>query len=175
MPTNVVFTLTGPDRIGIVEEVTHALLELGGNVGTSRMARLGGEFAILMLVALPEAQADKLDAAFASLVAQGYKVTIGLTAAGRAEEHAGWLPYQIEVTGADHEGIVHEVAAGLSRLNINIESAETCTTSAPESGAPLFTMTAQVAVPPNLAETDWIAALSAAGDESNVDIEVTAL
>lgn len=175
MRTNVVFTLTGPDRIGIVEEVTGALLELGGNVGTSRMARLGGEFAILMLVALPDDRRADLDAAFAPLVSQGYKVTIGQTDAEKSAEHAGWLPYQVEVSGADHEGIVHEVAAGLSRLGINIESAETSTEEAPISGAPLFMMTAQVLVPPDVDETDWIAALSAAGDESNVDIEVIAL
>jgi glycine cleavage system transcriptional repressor len=175
MRTDVVFTLTGPDRIGIVEEVTRALFELGGNVGISRMARLGGEFAILMLVELPSEHRADLDAAFASLVGQGYKVTIGRTDAEKAAEHAGWLAYQVQVTGADHEGIVHEVAAGLSRLGINIESAETFTAAAPVSGAPLFTMTAQVAVPPSVAATDWIAALSAAGDESNVDIEVTTL
>ncbi|HEY5540387.1 MAG TPA: ACT domain-containing protein [Coriobacteriia bacterium] len=175
MRTNVVFTLTGPDRIGIVEEVTRVLFELGGNVETSRMARLGGEFAILMLVAMPEERRSGLEAAFAPLVAQGYKVTVGQTEASRAAEHIGWLPYQVEVTGADHEGIVHEVAAGLSRLGINIESAETCTTAAPVSGTPLFTMTAQVVVPPGVAATDWVAALSAAADESNVDIEVTAL
>jgi glycine cleavage system transcriptional repressor len=175
MQTDVVFTLTGPDRIGIVEEVTRAFLELGGNVGTSRMSRLGGEFAILMLVAMPGERVSELDAAFAALVADGYKVTIGQTDAGGDAEHAAWLPYQVEVTGADHEGIVHEVAAGLSRLGINIESAETSTAAAAVSGTPLFTMTAQVVVPPSVAETDWIAALSAAGDEANVDIEVTAL
>ena len=175
MRTDVVFTLTGPDRIGIVEEVTRAILAAGGNVETSRMARLGGEFAILMLVALADDRRDALEAAFSPLVEQGYKVTIGITNAGAAAEHANWLAYEVRVTGADHEGIVHEVAAGLSHLGINIESAETSTASAPLSGAVLFTMIAQVAVPPSVAETDWIAALSTAGDESNVDIEVIAL
>ena len=50
MQKTFVLTLTGPDRIGFVEKVTGLLLERGGNVETSRMARLGGEFAILMLV-----------------------------------------------------------------------------------------------------------------------------
>ena len=175
MRTDVVLTLTGPDRIGIVEEVTRALLESGGNVGTSRMARLGGEFAILMLVSLPAEMRADLDAAFAPLVAQGYKVTVGECDPSPAAEHAGWLPYQVQVSGADHEGIVHEVAAQLARLGINIESAETCASEAPVSGSPLFTMTAQVAVPPSLAATDWIDALSAAGDDANVDVEVVAL
>ena len=53
MKRNFVLTLTGPDRIGIVDRVTGLLLDRGGNVETSRMARLGGEFAVLMLVSLP--------------------------------------------------------------------------------------------------------------------------
>ena len=54
MRKNIVFTLTGTDRTGLVEEITKLLLDLGGNVETSRMARLGGEFAVLMLVSIPE-------------------------------------------------------------------------------------------------------------------------
>ena len=50
MQRNLVLTLTGPDRIGIVEGVTKLLVDRDGNVEMSRMARLGGEFAILMLV-----------------------------------------------------------------------------------------------------------------------------
>jgi glycine cleavage system transcriptional repressor len=53
MQKTFVLTLTGPDRIGFVEKVTGLLLERGGNVETSRMARLGGEFAILMLAWIP--------------------------------------------------------------------------------------------------------------------------
>ena len=53
MGSRIIFTLTGTDRVGVVEEVTHVFVTLGGNVGTSRMARLGGEFVMLMEVALP--------------------------------------------------------------------------------------------------------------------------
>ena len=53
MRTDIVMTLTGPDRVGIVEELTEALLGVRANVETSRMARLGGEFAVLMLVSVP--------------------------------------------------------------------------------------------------------------------------
>ena len=61
MQKNFVLTLTGPDRIGIVDEVTGLLLERGGNVETSRMARLGGEFAVLMLVSMPADRYSGLD------------------------------------------------------------------------------------------------------------------
>ena len=93
----------------------------------------------------------------------------------RARRHAfdGWLPYQVEVHGADHEGIIHDIAAGLSRLGISIESMETGTTRAAVSGVTLFDMSALVMVPPGLADTDWITALDEAGQHANVDVEVT--
>ena len=53
MRTSIVLTLTGPDRVGIVEDVTGILLAVDANVDTSRMAHLGGEFAILMLLSMP--------------------------------------------------------------------------------------------------------------------------
>src|SRR4051812_22080239 len=124
MPTNFVLTLTGPDRIGIVEEVTGLLLEFGGNVETSRMARLGGEFAVLMLVSMPAGRLSGLDEGLEVLTARGYKVTTTVAGGTYAEAHPGWHPYRIEVHGADHEGIIHEVAHYLSGYGISIESVD---------------------------------------------------
>lgn len=170
MRTDMVLTLSGPDRVGIVGDVTRILLDVGGNVSTSRMARLGGEFAIIMLVNVP-AEAD-LAGALGDLEAQGYVAVVRPARSADEARHAGWVPYRIEVCGADHEGIVHEIAAGLSASGISIESMETGTTSAPVTGATLFTMEAQVIVPPELAATPWTEAVREAGNRSNVDVIV---
>ncbi len=172
MRKNFVLTLTGADRIGIVESLTKILLDRGGNVETSRMARLGGEFAVLMLVSLPEEQFADLDGDLAGLVARGYKVTTATTGQIDAESQPGGPAYQIEVHGADHEGIIHRVSHYLSRRGINVESMDTGTIPAPTSGVPLFTMTARVAVPPDLAGQDWEAGLETLGDEMNLEIHV---
>lgn len=174
MSRDFVLTLTGPDRIGIVERVTGVLLGRGGNVETSRMARLGGEFAMLMLISLPEDRIAGLDGDLADLAALGYKVTT--TPAGRAGTgtHEGWRPYRIEVRGADHEGIIHEVARYLSGRGINIESADSETTLAPISGSPLFAMTAEVAVPPDLAGHGWEVGLGELGERLNLEIRLSA-
>lgn len=172
MVRDLVLTLTGPDRIGLVEGVTRLLLERGGNVATSRMARLGGEFAILMLVELPEAKAAGLGEAVEALLGTGYKLTVTDTAEGDEPGRAGWPTYQIEVSGADHEGIIHEVASYLSGRGINIESMDTETAPAPVTGAPLFLMSALVAVPPELDEDDWHDGLDEVADRQNVEIRV---
>jgi glycine cleavage system transcriptional repressor len=175
MQTNFILTLTGPDRIGIVEEMTRLLLDRGGNVETSRMARLGGEFAVLMLVSLPEGRAVDLDKGLESLAGQGYKVTTTPAQRTYAEAHRGWLPYQIEVHGADHEGIIHEVARYLSGRGISIESMDSESAPAPTSGAPLFSMTARVVVPPGLSGQDWEAGLDEIGNRLNLEITASAM
>jgi glycine cleavage system transcriptional repressor len=170
---NIVFTLTGPDRIGIVDEVTRILLEAGGNVETSRMTRLGGEFAILLLLSIPPEGLAGLDREIASFAEQGYKVTTGPTSLSYAERFPGWLPCQIEIRGADHEGIVHEIAHILSQRGISIESMDTVTTRAPINGMPLFMMTADVIVPPGLPGRDWEEELNEAGERLGVEVRVT--
>src|SRR4051812_2129442 len=159
MQRNFILTLTGPDRIGIVDEVTGLLLDRGGNVETSRMARLGGEFAILSLVSMPAEQFAGLGADLESLAAEGYKVTTTPAEQTYAEAHPGWIPYRIEVHGADHEGIIHQVAHYLSKHNINIESIASETAPAPITGVPLFAMTAHVVVPPDGTARGWEAGL----------------
>lgn len=174
MYTNIVLTLTGTDRTGIVENVTKLILHLGGNVETSRMARLGGEFAMLMLISMPADQMTNLNRSIQDLTGQGFMVTTAQTELTYNEAHAGWRPYQIEVLGADHEGIIHKVARTLSQRGINIESMDTVTTQAPISGTPLFSMTALVVAPQSLSRQDWESALEDVGHDMHVDIKVSA-
>jgi glycine cleavage system transcriptional repressor len=173
MQKNFVLTVTGPDRIGIVERVTGLLFAHGANVETSRMARLGGEFAILMLVSMPEGRIAGLDADLEALGAEGYKLTMTATNLAHAGGHPDWLPYRIDVEGADDEGIIHEVAHYLSERGINIESVDSETTPAPVSGSPLFSMTARVVAPPALAGQGWEAGLQEIADRMNLEIRVS--
>lgn len=175
MVRHFVLTLTGPDRIGIVDRVTGIVLARLGNVETSRMARLGGEFAVLMLVSMPGEQFAGLGHDLESLIAEGYRVTTTQAEKSYAEAHPGWLAYHVEVQGADHEGIIHEVAHYLSQQGISIESMESETTAAPVSGSPLFRMTAEIVVPPSLSDRDWPAGLQQVAAQLNVEIQVEPL
>ena len=175
MRKNIVITLTGPDKPGIVDSVTEILFKHDGNVETSRMIRLGGEFGILMLVSLPSEGVEAVDDAVCSLMGKGYKITTSQTEQSYIQKYLGWSPFRIEVQGADHEGIIHHVAHYLSERGINIKSMDTETTKAPMSGAPLFKMVSQVVVPPELAKLDWEADLDDVGHHLNVDIKVTVL
>lgn len=167
----IVFTLSGPDRVGIVDEITSSLLELGGNIETSRMARLGGEFAILMLVTLPEGKDEQLQLATRELIGRGYKVTAVPTRTNGGPI-AEARPYLLEVQGADHEGIVHKIARTLAGKGISIETMDTGNTRAPNSGIPLFTMKAQILVPATLDNKGWQEELENTAREQHVDVVV---
>jgi len=173
MKKEIVLTLTGHDRVGIVKEITNVLVKNGGNVENSRMARLGGEFAMLALASLNDKNIPALEADFQKLREEGFQITLLQTENDHTRKFAGWLPYQIEVLGADHEGIIYEIAQHLAGQGINIEDAETTTTPAPMSGTPLFKMQATVLVPPDLPFHKWSDALEEIGDKLNVTVEVT--
>jgi glycine cleavage system transcriptional repressor len=173
MRKNIVLTLTGTDRIGIVDSVAEVLVKYDGNVETSRMARLGGEFAMLMLVSIPEEQLERFDLGINELSEKGFQVSARQTGQNDEQKHSGWLPYQIEVHGADHEGIVHQVAHYLTQRGINIESMDTGIVSAPMSGTLFFSMSAVVLVPPGMSNKDWQSDLEEVADRLNVEIKVS--
>jgi len=171
MPKNIVLTLTGRDKVGIVESVTSVIAERDGNVDSSRMTRLGGEFAMLMLITVPDEEFAGLDQDFQPLRGLGYQISL-LQTEEDPKKYTGWMPYEIEVTGADHEGIIHEVSHHLAQQGINIESMDTSSTPAPMSGTRLFMMKVVVLVPPKLTFHVWSDALEEIGDRLNVSVKV---
>ncbi|MBK8419413.1 ACT domain-containing protein [Candidatus Villigracilis saccharophilus] len=171
MPKNIVLTLTGRDKIGLVDNVTNVIAKRTGNVIASRMARLGGEFAILMLISVPDSEFANLDQDFQQVRGEGYQVTL-LPTEDDSKKYAGWLPYEIEVTGADHEGIIHEISHHLATQRINIENMDTSSAPAPMSGTPLFTMKGIVLVPPHLNFHVLSDELEEIGDKLNVNVKV---
>jgi glycine cleavage system transcriptional repressor len=171
MSRNFVLTVTGPDRVGIVDDVTGVVLNRGGNVETSRMTRLGGEFAVMMLVTIPEDKAEGLEADFGPLVDQGYRAAVVPARAEPDHGAAGWDPYHIEIDGADHEGIIHEVAHHLAAHGISIEEMDSESAPASTSGVPLFSMRALVLAPPD-ADDAWAEGLREIGWRLNLEVDV---
>lgn len=173
MNKEIVLTLTGHDRVGIVKEIMNVLVKNGGNVESSRMARLGGEFAMLALVTLDDKDLPTFETDIQTLRESGFQITVQHTEDDRAKKFAGWLPYQIEVLGADNEGIIYEISQHLAGQGINFEDVETTTSPAPMSGTPLFKMQAVVLVPPEIPFPKWNDSLEEICDKLNVTVEVT--
>jgi glycine cleavage system transcriptional repressor len=173
MQKHLVVTVSGQDHPGIVNYISKLVLEYHGNVEGSRMARLGGEFAILMMVSVQEEKFDALCDGMNQLQKEDYQVTMHETERGTSSKYNGWLPYQVEVTGADHEGIIHDLSRYLTEHKINIETMDTDVIKAPMSGTPLFKMVALIVVPPELSYSELKDAMAHIGDTLGVDTELS--
>jgi len=147
------------------------LADFDANVEASRAAHLGGEFAILTLLSVPEGRAEGLLDALKSLEQEGLTTHVRKTRPDPEEKYDAHVPYQIEVKGADHPGIVREISRYLADQDINIESMDAHVVPAPLSGAPLFTMEALVFAPDDISHEELTEALDRIGDELAVDIE----
>jgi glycine cleavage system transcriptional repressor len=168
-----VVTAVGHDRRGTVEMITDVVVNHSANIEESRMARLGGEFAVLMMLSLTEENVDQLTQNLNDLNDKGLMVISRRTDLSRIDKFQGFVPYEISVIGADHEGIVNSVARYLASEQINVEEMDTRVTNAPNTGTPLFSMTAKVQAPPELSLSQLRSKLADVGDELDVDIEIT--
>ncbi len=168
-----VVTALGPDRPGIVSDLSRLIHELGANLEDSRMAVLGGEFALLLLVSGADATLGGVESRLASSAeALGLRVLCKRT----SEERSGRdvLPYTIRVSGFDRPGIVQTVTSLLARRNVNVSALESRLSYAAESGTPLFVLEAELEVPSATALAELRRELNAKCDEENLDVVLEA-
>jgi len=167
-----VITIIGPDRRGLVAKITKNIVSLNANIEKSHMTRLGGEFAVLMLLSITNGKRQTLLAGLNKMNGNQVKVFVKETDLGRVKVFEGFIPYEISVIGADHEGIVHNVAEHLAELHIQVDDMETQVTNAPVTGTPLFSMQAEVQAPPEITLPKLRDNLEELGDQLGVDIQV---
>ena len=166
-----ILSAIGTDRVGIVDDLTTLILRKNCNVEESRMAVLGGEFAVILLLsgedkAVTETIRD-LPAAGADL---GLNISVRETGPPKSDPKA--RPYQLESVSLDSPGIVHAITALLRVFKVNIEDLETDTTPAPWTGAPMFIMRARITVPSTTSLSRLREELEDLESEHNLDIKL---
>jgi glycine cleavage system regulatory protein len=168
---SVILSVIGSDRPGLTEALAGAVLAAGGNWLESHLSRLGGLYVGSVLVELEADRVDDLRAAAGAVDAKGLEVRIapaveGPTVTGEA--------LSFSLVGQDRPGIVRQVTAILSGLDVNIEAFDTRISAEPHSGAPLFHMEARLRLPPALQAGAVQAALEDISAEIMVDISLSA-
>ncbi len=141
-----VITATGDDRIGLVQKLTSRLAKANCNIEESRMALLGGQFAVVMLVSGRWDALSKLENKLPS-IGKDLGLAILCKRTRQTEYGKSVIPYQVEVVAMDHPGIVHKLADFFANRGINIEDVNTNTYPAPHTGTPMFSVTMRVGVP----------------------------
>jgi len=167
---SVILSVIGSDRPGLTEALAEAILSAGGNWLESHLSRLGGLYVGSVLVELEADGVEALRAAAQAVDAQGLEVRIAPAVDGPG---ATGEALHISLVGQDRPGIVRQVTAVLSGLEVNIETFDTRISAEPHSGAPLFHMEAQLRVPPRVTAAAVQAALERISAEVMVDFSFT--
>jgi glycine cleavage system regulatory protein len=162
---SLILTVVGPDRPGLVRALSEAVAARGGSWLESRMARLAGQFAGIVLVEAPESLLDDLRA----LEGQGLRIVVQGGATG-AVAAAAEPRLALEVVGNDRPGIVRDIAQILAESGVNIEELSTGVASGSFSGEALFRVTALVRAPSAAAVEAVRVGLETLGNELMVDI-----
>jgi glycine cleavage system regulatory protein len=137
---DLVLTVIGADRPGLVEALARTVLEHGANWEASRMAQMAGRFAGILRVRVPDERALALELALRGLDTLGLRVQVEaaqIEPADLADSSTGQL-LALEVLGQDRPGIVQAVAVALAQRGVNVEELETACESAAMSGEMLF-------------------------------------
>lgn len=167
-----ILTAIGSDRVGIVDDLTTSILDKRCNIEESRMAVLGGEFAVMLLLSGAPADIEALIEKSAALAEElDLQISMKRTVAPKADPHM--RPYIIESVSLDTPGIVHSVTALLRRHGINIENLETDTTAAPWTGAPMFVMRGRISMPPEISLAKLREEIETLEADQNLDIRLT--
>jgi len=171
IPAFAVITAIGPNRIGIVEELSGIISSFGGSISESRMAVLGGEFAVLMLVEGAEGQLEGLERTLKGKEST-LNLRIELKRTQKPTAPSRGRPYLLETVSLDTPGIVHAATALLTRHGIDIEELETITLPAPWTGAPMFHMRATIILGPEVSLSQLKADLALLESERDLDIHL---
>ena len=167
----VAVTAVGRDRPGIVAAVTAVLTERGANIEDSTMSILGGHFAMLLIVSLPEGTtAEELEDGLAG-VASSLELVVAVRdiddPGDGGGDGAGGESWVVSVYGADRPGIVSAVTGRLAEQGANVVDLTTRVIGDRER--PVYAMVLDVTLPPDV-DGDVVAAeLAALGRDLGVE------
>lgn len=166
MHTTLILTVLGPDHPGLVKSLSEVLNQQQGNWTESRMVHLGGQFAGLLQVALPQEQVANLTAALDVLQHNGLKVLIAET----SEIIAATETVKVEVLGLDRPGIIRDITTQLASLKVNIEELFSEQRPAPMSGGTLFFAALSLSLPEGVSAEQVQTKLEELSDQLMVDL-----
>ena len=169
MDSAYIVTFIGDDRPGLVEELSRVIERNGGNWRESRLSQLGGKFAGLVLVSLPQSNTATLEQELSALAASGLSVSVNPTASALAP--ADNIDLRLNVIGPDRPGIVKEVSRALAERTINVVEMDSHVAPAAMSAENLFNATICASVPADTNLDSLSDSLDEIANQMTLDIE----
>ena len=139
-------TAIGPDRTGLVRDLSKAISTSGGSILQSRMTTLGKEFAMLVLVEANWHAIKKVEEALARLQ-ENADLTITTRTTSEQDRSDPAIPYNIDIVSIDQEGIVAGLADFFAGRDIEIADLHTRQYNAAHTGSPMFSVQMVINIP----------------------------
>lgn len=121
-----VFTALGTDRTGIVSEITKLTSEFGCNIDDSRMAILGNEFTLVMLLSGRKSAINQIESRL-PLLAHSLQLLTIIKRTTQPEKVIIRECLEVELNGKDSKGILKQVTRFFAMRNIDLTSIKTIT------------------------------------------------
>jgi len=149
MKQHLAVSAIGSDRTGMVHELTRVITDCGGNIAESRMASLGAEFAMLLLVTGNWHSLARIESELNRL-AEGGALSVHLKRTEPKAARADMVPYSVDIVSLDQTGIVAGLSGFFAGRGIDISEVSTRAYAAAHTGAPMFAVQMMVNVPSRL-------------------------
>lgn len=161
-----VLTLIGKDKAGLVEQLATIVSGHHGNWTASNLSHLGGYFAGILQLEVAAEHAAELTAALEAMPDLDIHIHQGIASTVNPQKLLKFV-----ITGNDRPGIVRELSSVIKHKGTNIIHFESSKQSAPNWGVPLFNAIATVELPEGLDKDEVIHALEAIATDVVVDVE----
>ena len=170
MESSYIITFIGDDRPGLVEQLSTAIEENRGNWHESQLSQLGGKFAGLVLVSIPDGAAAQLEGALKALSASGLSVRVTPTGTSQASHSARKIT--LTILGPDRLGIVREISQALASHQVNVVEMDSQVSSAPMSAELLFQARIDAEIPLDTQLDDLTDMLDEIANHMTLDISL---
>jgi glycine cleavage system regulatory protein len=169
MMESLVLTVIGPDKPGVVDALSKVIAEHDASWEQSRMARLAGQFAGILLIKVPADRREGLRLALEGLAGPALEVVV---AHGVAEPPRAARVAHLELVGGDRPGIVQRISRAMAARHVNLDELETEIARAPISSELLFRAQARLTIPDGVSLDDVQRDLEAIAADLMVDIDL---
>ncbi|MFI4914076.1 MAG: glycine cleavage system protein R [Steroidobacterales bacterium] len=149
MKQHLAVSAIGNDRTGMVHELTRVITDCGGNIAESRMAAMGSEFAMLLLVSGNWHALARIESELTRLAETG-TLSVHLRRTEPRAARADLVPYSVDIVSLDQTGIVAGLAGFFAGRGIDIGEVSTRSYAAAHTGAPMFAVQMIINVPAKL-------------------------
>jgi glycine cleavage system regulatory protein len=165
MDHSLVMTALGPDRPGLLSELSELIDQHGGSWFESKLARFAGQFAGILRFDCPDESHDKLLEALQNIEGLNVQVVREVEVPHRITKML-----EFDVHGHHHPGIVRGISSVITRLGANLEALSTERDAAPQPGHYLFRTIGTLEVILDFDESELESALQALGPDITVSV-----